>query len=186
MQNRARISSKLDVEPVTGTGRGRLRLQRKETMTLALEHVDRVTDDARMLIEELDAELSGPYTPDQRHGLSIERVFQPGVLFFVARLDGRPAGCGGVAFEEDFAEVKRMYVRRQARGRNVAQAVLARLEEEARARGYQRLTLETGDVQHAAIRFYERAGFTRCAPFGAYATLPPRAIARSIFYEKSL
>ena len=86
-------------------------------------------------------------------------MFQPAVLFFIARLDGQPVGCGGVAFEAGFAEVKRMYVRPAARGRSVARTILARLEEEALARGVTRLVLETGDAQQAAIRFYEHAGF---------------------------
>jgi putative acetyltransferase len=155
-------------------------------MSLTIEHVRSPTDDARMLIDELDAELSGPYSPEQRHGIDITRVFQPGVMFFIARLDGDPVACGGVAFEDGFAEVKRMYVRPQARGRAVAQTLLARLEQEARARGATRLTLETGDAQHAALRFYQRAGFTRCAAFGAYATMPADATERSIFLEKTL
>jgi putative acetyltransferase len=91
-----------------------------------------------------------------------------------------------VALEDGFAEVKRMYVRPQMRGRNVAQTILARLEEEARARGVIRLVLETGDVQHAAIRFYECAGFTRCVPFGSYATMPSHTIERSVFFEKRI
>ncbi|MDB5321165.1 MAG: ysnE [Phycisphaerales bacterium] len=156
-------------------------------MPLLLEHLEAPTDDARMLIDELDAELSGPYSAEQRHGLSIARVFQPGVMFFIARLDGDPVGCGGVAFEEDgFAEIKRMYVRPQARGRDIARTLLARLEQEARAHGATRLTLETGDAQHAALRFYQRAGFTRCAAFGAYATMPAAATERSVFFEKTL
>ena len=153
---------------------------------LVLEPAPSPTDDARQLIAELDAELAGPYSAEQRHGLSVERVFQPGVLFFVARLDGRAVGCGGVAFGEGFAEVKRMYVRPHARGRGVARALLARLEDEARARGVRRVTLETGDAQHAAIRLYERAGYTRCGAFGPYAAMPPRAIERSVFFEKRI
>jgi putative acetyltransferase len=156
-------------------------------MPLVVEHVAAPTDDARRLIEELDAELSGAYAPVQRHGLSIARLFQPGVLFFIARLDGEAVGCGGVAFEDGLAEVKRMYVRPPARGRrDVARAILARLEDEARARAVSRLVLETGDAQHAAVRFYAREGFTRCAPFGAYATMPPAAIERSVFFEKRI
>ncbi len=155
-------------------------------MSIILEHIQTPTDDARALIGELDAELSGPYAPEQRHGLSIERVFQSSVLFFIARLDGRAVGCGGVAFEAGFAEVKRMYVRPGARGRGVARAILARLEEEARARGVTRIVLETGDAQKAAIRFYERAGFTRCASFGAYMSMPPCAIDRSVFFKKGI
>ena len=155
-------------------------------MPLVVEPVKNPTNEARTLIEELEAELSGPFTAEQRHGLSVAQVFQPGVLFFVARLDGEPVGCGGLALDDGFAEVKRMYVRPHVRGRNVARAILARLEEEALARGIHQLVLETGDVLHAAIRFYERAGFTRRDAFGAYATMPPAAIVRSVFFEKRI
>jgi putative acetyltransferase len=155
-------------------------------MSLELEHVAAPTDDARVLIDELDAELRGAYAPEQRHGFSIARVFQPGVLFFIARFNGEPVGCGGIALEDGFAEVKRMYVRPQARGGKVARTILARLEEEARIRGVTRIALETGDAQKNAIRFYEREGFSRCAAFGAYATMPPRAIERSVFFAKQI
>lgn len=154
-------------------------------MTTKLERVTEPTEEARLLIGELDAELGGAYAPEQRHGLSIDRVFQPAVAFFVARLDGEPVGCGGIAFTEDgLAELKRMYVRPQARGRGVAQAILARLEEEARSRGVTRVVLETGDAQRAAIRVYERAGFTRRGAFGPYAAMPPSAVGRCVFFEK--
>ena len=66
-------------------------------MALELEQVTSPTDDARALIGELDAELAGPYAPDQRHGLSIDRVFQPDVTFFIARERGQALGCGGIA-----------------------------------------------------------------------------------------
>jgi putative acetyltransferase len=153
---------------------------------IVIEQVTEPTDEARMLISELDAELSGPYTSDQRHGLSVERIFQPQVMFFIARQDGEPVGCGGVSFENGLAEVKRMYVRPQARGRGIAGALLARLIAEAQTRAATQLVLETGDAQHAAIRFYERAGFRQCGSFGAYATMPHSAIARSVFLEKQI
>jgi putative acetyltransferase len=155
-------------------------------MSITVEHVEAPTEDAMALVGELDADLSGVYSEEQRHGLSIARLFRPGILFFIARWDGQAVGCGGVAFEEDFAEVKRMYVRPGARGKNVARTILARLEEEARARGIKRLTLETGDVRHAAIGRYEREGFSRCGAFGEYATMPATAIERSVFFEKRI
>jgi putative acetyltransferase len=155
-------------------------------MSIEIEQVKSPTDDVRALIGELDAELAGPYAPEQRHGLSLARLFQPGVMFFVARTGGDAVGCGGVAFDDGFAEVKRMYVRPAARGRGVARALLARLEAEARDRGAKRLTLETGDAQHAAIRLYERSGFTRRAAFGAYASMPPAAVVHSVFFEKGI
>jgi len=155
-------------------------------MSLVVEHVTAPTDDVQMLIAELDSELSGAYAPEQRHGLSLARIFQPHVMFFIARLDAAPVGCGGIAFESGLAEVKRMYVRPAGRGRKVAKAILARLEEEARARGVARLVLETGDAQLAALRFYQREGFRRCTAFGAYATMPARAIEQSVFLEKHI
>jgi putative acetyltransferase len=159
-----------------------------------LTHVDGIaiarayvaTDEARALVEELEATLAADYPPEQRHGLAFEALFQPHVRLFVASLDGAPAGCGGVALFDDFAEVKRMYVRPAVRGRGVAQALLARIEAEARSAGAAVLRLETGIRQPAAIRLYERAGFVRCAAFGAYRALPPQAIVTSLFYEKTL
>ena len=155
-------------------------------MTITLERLTQPTADARALIEELDADLRGPYAPDQHHGFSIDRVFASGLTFFIAKLNGEAVGCGGVAFDDGYAELKRMYVRPRARGQGVAQAVIAKLEAEARAKGYKRLTLETGDVQHAAIKVYERAGFNVCKPFGEYLTLPPHTIERSVFMDKAL
>jgi putative acetyltransferase len=155
-------------------------------MSLTVEHVRSATHDARSLVAELDALLNADSPPENRHGYSIERIFQPGVLFFIARLDGEAVGCGGVAFADGFAEVKRMYVRPPARGRNVATALLKRLEDEARGRGVRRLVLETGDNRYAAIKFYEREGFTRCGPFGPYLVMEPRAIAQSVFFEKQI
>ncbi len=79
-----------------------------------------------------------------------------------------------------------MYVRESARGTGVADAIMARLEEETAEAGLSVLRLETGTRQHAALRFYERVGFRRCEVFGDYAALPAPAIEGSIFCEKPL
>ena len=142
------------------------------------------TEDVRALVGELEDVLAAEYPPEQRHGLPLASLFQPHVRFFVARLDGEPAGCGGVALFDGFAEVKRMYVRPALRGRGVAQALLARIEAEARAARLPWLRLETGDKQRAAIRLYEREGFQRCAAFGDYALMTPRQIATSVLFER--
>ncbi len=155
-------------------------------MSITLERIDQATPEARLLVNELEAELSGPFTCEQRHGLRLEQLFRPNIVFFIAWLDGKAVGCGGIAFEDGFAELKRMYVRPAARGHGAVQALLKRLEAEASARGYDRLMLETGDVLYAAIRVYERAGFKRCAAFGAYRALAPHTIERSLFFEKRI
>src|SRR5215831_13224763 len=108
------------------------------------------------MVAELDQILSAEYPPEQRHGLALDAIFQPHIRFFLARLDGAAAGCGGVALFPEFAEVKRMYVRDTVRGRGVAQALLTRLEMTARDAGLAVLRLETGDRQFAAMRLYQR------------------------------
>jgi putative acetyltransferase len=138
------------------------------------------------LIGELDQVLAAEYLPEQRHGLALEALFQPHIRFFLARLNGAAIGCGGMALFDDFVEVKRMYVRETARGRGVAQALLTRIETEARVAGFGVLRLETGERQTAALRFYERAGFRTCAAFGVYTAMRPEDIATSIFMEKRL
>jgi len=155
-------------------------------MSFELELVSTPTDEAVKLVNELEAELSGDFSARHRHGYSIARIFEPNILLFIASVDGNPVGCGGIAFEEGFAEVKRMYVRPEYRGRKIGQKILARLEEEACARGVTRLMLETGDVLRPAIRLYENAGFSRCGVFGAYAQMPPAAIERSVFMQKQI
>jgi putative acetyltransferase len=87
-----------------------------------IERVATATRDVRELIGELDQVLAAEYLPEQRHGLALEALFQPHIRFFVARLNGAAIGCGGIALFDDFAEVKRMYVRETGRGRGVAQS----------------------------------------------------------------
>jgi putative acetyltransferase len=154
---------------------------------IIVERIPAPTPDAIALIAELDAVLGALYEPEQRHGLSVEQVFQPNVRFFIARLGDAAVGCGALALYDGYAEVKRMYTRVEARGNGVGRAVLARLETEARAAGKPLLRLETGIHQAPAIALYEHFGFQCLAgPFGHYTALPPHRIATSIFYEMPL
>ncbi|MET9534203.1 MULTISPECIES: GNAT family N-acetyltransferase [unclassified Streptomyces] len=66
------------------------------------------------------------------------------------------------------AELKRMYVVREARGLGLARRILAALEESARAAGRTRMVLETGDQQPEAIALYTSSGYTPCPKFGHY------------------
>jgi putative acetyltransferase len=151
-----------------------------------IEIAPSATDEVRALVGELETVLAAQYPPEQRHGLNIAAIFQPHIRFFIARLRGVAVGCGGVALFPDYAEVKRMYVRDSARGQGVADAIVARIEQEVRNAGLSVLRLETGDRQLAAMRFYARAGFRVCPAFGAYASMTPQAIATSVFFEKQV
>jgi GNAT superfamily N-acetyltransferase len=138
--------------------------------------------DAIVLITELEAHLDPLYPPESRHGLSVEKLVAQAVAFFVLRDNDTPAGCGGVQlFGTAYGEVKRMYVRPHFRGLGFGKLLLNHLADYARAHGVGLLRLETGIHQAAAISLYERTGFQRIPPFGAYVEDP-----LSLFYEKRI
>ena len=141
-----------------------------------------------MLIAELDAYLSPLYPKESQHGYSIEKLLEQQVDFFVLYHDGNPVGCGGVQFftspqepEDEYAELKRMYVRNEFRGLGFARQLLEYLERLAVARGVSRMRLETGIYQPEAIGLYEKSGYCRIPPFGGYWDDP-----LSLCYEKRL
>jgi len=111
-------------------------------------------------------------------------VAPPQGTFLVARLGGRPVGCGALRAVVDrpgVAEVKRMYVAPEDRGRGVARALLAALEADARRLGYRGLILETGTRQPEAMALYASSGWAPVPRYGAY-----RAFASSRCYAKDL
>ncbi|MGY1886987.1 MULTISPECIES: GNAT family N-acetyltransferase [unclassified Blastococcus] len=99
--------------------------------------------------------------------------------------DATPLGCGALrALGDGVAEVKRMYVVPAARGRGVSKAVLAGLEDAARARGWTSLRLETGPLQPEAIGLYSGAGYRPIGAFGDYVGDPDAV--DSLFFAKEL
>lgn len=95
------------------------------------------------------------------------------VIFVAFDEADTPLGCGGLRQrDETEAEIKRMFVAPPFRGSGVSTAILARLEQYGRERGWSRLVLETGDQQPDAIRFYTREGYQRIPNFGYYIDSP--------------
>lgn len=102
--------------------------------------------------------------------------------FCVAYSASRPVGCGGLRrLDEQSAELKRMFVAPEARGKGAALAVLNFLEQKALSIGITRLVLETGDRLLPAQRFYTRNGYRIIPNFGYYQGVPT-----SICMEKNL
>lgn len=140
------------------------------------------TPDATALIIELEDHLASLYPAVSRHGLSVERLINEGVMFVVLRSDGHAAGCGGLKLVgTEYGELKRMYVRPRFRGARFGELLVAHLANHARAHGINRLRLETGIHQTAAIALYERMGFRRIPPFPPYFPDP-----LSLCFEKAL
>src|SRR5437879_5455494 len=139
-------------------------------VTIAAEAFD--SPDARRLIAALDENLSSLYTPDQMFGPNFkeEQIVAGLGTFVVARADGRAIACGGLRkLDGTTAEVKRMYVEPEVRGRGVAKQILDHLENSAREMGVHRLVLETGIYQAEAIGLYRRTGFKPIRCWGEYA-----------------
>jgi len=106
----------------------------------------------------------------------------PDGVFLVTRLDGLAIACGGVCrFDATRAEVKRMYVVPEARGRGLGRELLVALEAEARRLRYQAIVLETGDRQPEALGLYLSAGYERIPCYPPYDS---RAL--SLCFEKRL
>lgn len=86
----------------------------------------------------------------------------PRGLFLLARdPDGKPLGCGGWRLlGPGTGEIKRMYVRPEARGRALGRQILQLLEADARDQGLDYMQLETGALNGAALALYERRGYS--------------------------
>lgn len=149
-------------------------------VTVAIERPDQ--PEVIRLIDALDAYQKPLYPAESHHGIDMEALLHPSVTFVVARGDdGRARGCGAVVMNGGWGELKRMYVLPESRGAGIAQAILSLLETSALERGAGVMLLETGNLQPEALRFYERAGYARRGPFGAYGPDP-----NSVFMEKRL
>ncbi|WP_420409090.1 GNAT family N-acetyltransferase [Hoeflea sp.] len=146
-------------------------------------------DDVRSLVEALDAHLAPLAPAEFNFGLDIEEMAGADTLVFVARnADGTAVGIGalkqiGVYQGLRLGEIKRMYTDPAVRGQRVGSALLDEIEAEAKRLGIERLVLETGvgEGLAAAVRLYEKHGFTEC---GAVLDYPESEYSR--FFEKKL
>ncbi|MEU8898064.1 GNAT family N-acetyltransferase [Nocardia sp. NPDC048505] len=112
---------------------------------------------------------------DSVHALDLDALRKPEITFWSAREHGELVGC--VALKEldpTHGEIKSMRTAAGHTGRGIAAALLTHLVAAARARGYQRLSLETGTAEFfaPAVRLYQRHGFELCPPFADYAPDP--------------
>lgn len=132
------------------------------------------------LLAEREAYLDGLYPG--RGGLRRAVEESPAdALFLAARVDGRLAGCGALILRDGYCELKRVFVRSDARRGGVGAQLVARLEAEALTLDRCLVRLEVGVRQPEARALYLRAGYSEIGPFGAY-----RANPLSGFLEKAL
>lgn len=135
-------------------------------MSISIEHAD--APGVAELLQLSDAFHAELYPPEQCFLLDLDELRAPNVTVVVAREDDRALGMAALVEKTDYAEVKRMFLRDEARGRGLADGILRSIEDVARERGVRLLQLETGPLQPAAIAFYERNGFSRIPEYGEY------------------
>jgi putative acetyltransferase len=111
----------------------------------------------------------------QRYGFTADEPFDPAAFrgpvgaFWVAVDQGRPVGSVALSpLGDNTAELDVMYVEPGHRRGGVAQALLAALEQHARAVGVSVIRLRAGEPQPEALRFYTAAGFRPIPPFGKW------------------
>lgn len=140
-----------------------------------IRRYDLLSPVAQELITALNAELSSMYPePGATHfRLDPNEVAEGKGVFLVALRDNEPLGCGAIRrIEERSGELKRMYVRPEARGLGIGRRLLLALEAEAQALGLTCLLLETGTRQLEALGLYRQAGFLEIPAYGEYTSSP--------------
>lgn len=113
--------------------------------------------------------------PKSIHALDIDALRQPGITFWTAWENDELLGCGALkALDAQHAEIKSMRTASAHLRKGVANALLARIFDEAKRRSYRRLSLETGSAVafEPAHHLYAAFGFTLCGPFAGYAPDP--------------
>jgi putative acetyltransferase len=113
--------------------------------------------------------------PESVHALDIEALRKPDVTFWTVWENGELLGCGALKeLDSHHGEIKSMRTSSLHLRKGVAKNLLHHILEEARRRGYSRLSLETGSMEafEPARQLYADSGFTYCEPFADYVEDP--------------
>jgi putative acetyltransferase len=153
---------------------------------LIIAVADPNADDVRALLERHLSFARVESPPEHVHALNTGAWADPGLTLFGARRGGSLMGVGAIRrLDDTHAELKAMHTRAEARGQGVGQAMLTHLLRVAEARGYQRVSLETGtmDAFAPARALYLKAGFRPCPPFGRY-TVNPYSVCMTLVLDQ--
>jgi DNA-binding MarR family transcriptional regulator len=128
------------------------------------------TPDARWCFEQYFGELNARFDAGFDPALSISadahELTPPAGALLVARLRGRPVGCGALKLHGHApAELKRMWIAPAARGLTLGRRLLQELERYAGEAGVTVLRLETNRALTEAIALYRRSGYVEVDAF---------------------
>jgi putative acetyltransferase len=148
---------------------------------LTLKRTDSWDPDFINLVKLLDAELA---IVDGDEHIFYSRFNKIDAIKYVVvgYLNNIPVGCGAIKdFSEGAMEIKRMFVKPEARKKGIASGVLNELENWAEELGSVKCILETGKRQNDAVSLYKKNGYVQIPNYGQYA-----GIENSICFEKKL
>lgn len=149
----------------------------------SISEVDKDDSDLARLVSELDAFQSELYPVESNHCLDLSTIRGEQLRCVIVRDEGgTPVGCGALLLQGDgSAEIKRVYVRPEYRGRKLGEQILSAIETIASEKNSRLLRLETGIHQLSAIALYRSCGFEICDAFPPYTPDP-----LSVFMYKAL
>lgn len=151
---------------------------------LRIEVDDLTRPAVRALLAEHLGDMHATSPAESVHALDLSGLAAPNVTVWTAWDAGALWGIAALKeLTSDHGELKSMRTAASARGRGIASTLLTHALDEARRRGYLRVSLETGtqDYFAAARRLYVRHGFVEGPPFGNYVLDPS-----STFYSLPL
>lgn len=154
----------------------------KITMLIKIDDL-RGPEIAALLTEHLQA-MAAVSPPESCHALDLEGLRQPNVTFWSAWDGNALMGCGALKqLDATHAELKSMRTATAHLRKGVAANLLRHILVEAKQRGYQKISLETGAMDYfkPAHRLYSSFGFIECQPFSDYQEDP-----NSVFMTKLL
>ena len=142
---------------------------------MRIEIDDPARPDVLALLEEHLATMHELSPPESVHALDVSRLKSPDITFWSVREDATLLGCGALKeLGPRHGEIKSMRTPTSLRRRGAGRAMLVHILAEARARGYRRLSLETGSAEAflPAQHLYRSVGFRYCEPFADYKADP--------------
>ena len=131
--------------------------------------------EVRELLREHLTDAARHSPPESVHALDVEGLSRPEVTFWTVWEGGELLGCGALKeLDARHGELKSMRTVSAHLRRGVASELLKHIVGEARRRGYERISLETGSMEafEPARRLYANFGFTYCGPFADYVEDP--------------
>ncbi|TWT24920.1 GNAT family N-acetyltransferase [Planomicrobium sp. CPCC 101110] len=137
-----------------------------------------------VLLEEHLQDMAVHSPPESIHALDLDRLRKPEITFWSVWQGSGLAGCGALKELDVYhAELKSMRTNPAYRGKGVAKLLLEHILEEAKRRGYKRVSLETGTMEafEPARNLYASFGFRYCEPFSDYKEDP-----NSVFMSKEI